>query len=88
MICQQTLERSTPRRRAIDKPTFVGSVTDLIVADRQSPGPRPQAFLVEQTPNRTLPTHRAGAGGLEVLVLQFPAVAADSFIDAMARPTD
>ena len=57
MICQQTLERSRPGRRAIDKPTFVGSVTDLIVADQKSPGPRPQAFLVEQTPNWTLPTH-------------------------------
>ena len=57
MICQQTLERSRLRRRAIDKPTFVGSVTDLSIADPQSPGPRPQAFLVEQSANWTLPTH-------------------------------
>ena len=31
---------------------------------------------------------RAGAGGLEVLVLQFPVAAASSFVEAMARPTD
>ncbi len=57
MICQQTLERSRQRRREVDKPQFVGAVTDLIVPDDASPAPRPQAFLVEQTPNWTLPTH-------------------------------
>ena len=57
LICQQTLERSRPGRRAVDKSTFVGAVTDLIVPDQQAPGPRPQAFLVEQTANWTLPTH-------------------------------
>lgn len=57
MICQQTLERSRAGRRAVAKPNFVGAVTDLIVPDDKSPAPRPQAFLVEQTPNWTLPTH-------------------------------
>ena len=57
MIRQQTLDRSRPGRRFIDKPTFVGNVTDLIVPDQHSPAPRPQAFLVEQTANWTLPTH-------------------------------
>ena len=57
MIRQQTLERSRPGRRRVDKPTFVGAVTDLIVPDDSAPAPRPQAFLVEQTANWTLPTH-------------------------------
>lgn len=57
LIRQQTLQRSRPGRRDVAKPTFVGAVTDLIVADDKSPAPRPQAFLVEQTPNWTLPTH-------------------------------
>jgi hypothetical protein len=57
LICQQTLERSLPGRRAVAKPTFVGAVTDLIVPDDSAPAPRPQAFLVEQTANWTLPTH-------------------------------
>lgn len=46
-----------PSRRDKVLPTFVGSVTDLIVADNASPAPRPQAFLVEQSPNWTLPVH-------------------------------
>lgn len=57
LICQQTLERSRPARRDVAKPTFVGAVTDLIIPDASSPAPRPQAFLVEQTANWTLPTH-------------------------------
>ena len=57
MICQQTLERSRPSRRDVAKPQFVGAVTDLIVPEAGSPAPRPQAFLVEQTANWTLPTH-------------------------------
>jgi hypothetical protein len=57
LICQQTLERSRRSSRKVDKPEFVGVVTDLIVPDRDSPTPRPQAFLVEQSPNWTLPTH-------------------------------
>jgi hypothetical protein len=57
LICQQTLERSRPNRRAIDLPQFVGAVTDLIVPDSASAAPRPQAFLVEQAPDWTLPTH-------------------------------
>jgi len=52
----QTLERAKPARRALDKPQFVGFVTDLIVSDAGA-RPRPQAFLVEQTPHWTLPTH-------------------------------
>lgn len=57
MICQQTLERSRSTRRDVVKPTFVGAVTDLIVPDDSAPAPRPQAFLVEQSANWTLPTH-------------------------------
>lgn len=57
LICQQTLERARPARREVAKPTFVGCVTDLIVPDESSPAPRPQAFLVEQSPHWTLPTH-------------------------------
>lgn len=52
----QTLERARPGRRTVDKPQFVGSVTDLIVPDAEGQI-RPQAFLVEQMPNWTLPTH-------------------------------
>ena len=57
LIVQQTLERARPARRDVAKPQFVGVVTDLILPDNASPAPRPQAFLVEQTPNWTLPTH-------------------------------
>ena len=57
MIVQQTLERAHPARRDVVKPQFVGVVTDLILPDNASPAPRPQAFLVEQTSNWTLPTH-------------------------------
>ena len=57
MICQQTLERARPSRRDVAKPTFVGAVTDLIIPDAGTPAPRPQAFLVEQAANWTLPTH-------------------------------
>ena len=39
------------------KQTFVGTVTDLIIPDASTPAPRPQAFLVEQSANWTLPTH-------------------------------
>ena len=57
MIYQQSVERARPARRAVAKPQFVGFVTDLIVPDEASVAPRPQAFLVEQSPNWTLPTH-------------------------------
>jgi hypothetical protein len=57
LICQQTLARARSNRREVDKPQFVGVVTDLIVPDSTAPAPRPQAFLVEQTANWTLPTH-------------------------------
>ncbi len=57
MIFQQTLERARPGRRAVAKPQFVGFVTDLIIPDQATSAPRPQAFLVEQSANWTLPTH-------------------------------
>jgi hypothetical protein len=57
LIVQQTLARAHPARRDVVKPQFVGVVTDLILPDNASPAPRPQAFLVEQTSNWTLPTH-------------------------------
>ena len=57
MIRQQTLEHCSANRRDVVKSSFVGAVTDLIVPDPSAPAPRPQAFLVEQTANWTLPTH-------------------------------
>lgn len=60
MIQHQTLALATAKpdtRKDFVKPQFVGSVTDLIVPQDDSPAPRPQAFLVEQTSNWTLPTH-------------------------------
>lgn len=57
MIRHQTLERARATRRDIAKPQFTGAVTELIVPDASAPAPRPQAFLVEQEPNWTLPTH-------------------------------
>ncbi|HYF19181.1 MAG TPA: hypothetical protein VEA40_15030 [Ramlibacter sp.] len=57
MIQQQTLEASRSRLRQVRNPQFVGQATDLIVPEVGAPAPRPQAFLVEQSPNWTLPTH-------------------------------
>ena len=57
LIVQRTLEHARSARREVAKPQFVGSVTDLIVPDNATPAPRPQSFLVEQSPNWTLPTH-------------------------------
>lgn len=57
MIQHQTLQRSSDQHRLVRKPQFVGEVYDLINPDQQSPAPRPQAFLVEQSANWTLPTH-------------------------------
>ena len=56
MIQMQTLERARSASRAVDKPQFEGVITDLIVSG-SSDRPRPQAFLVEQKSNWTLPTH-------------------------------
>ncbi|NTU79753.1 MAG: hypothetical protein HGA45_10190 [Chloroflexales bacterium] len=64
MIRQQTLERSRPNRRDVDKSTFVGAVTDLIIPDDMAPAPRPQApprpptsngAVRPPTPSRSLP---------------------------------
>jgi hypothetical protein len=57
VIQQQTLERARPAIRPVNKPQFIGQVTDLIVPQQSSPAPRPQAFLVEQVPHWTLPAH-------------------------------
>ena len=56
MIRARTWDEVRATRRANDKATFRGFVTDFIVPE---PGdePRPQAFLVEQNPNWVLPTH-------------------------------
>lgn len=45
--------------RVRNTPQFVGHITDLIVPEvtATSGSPRAQAFLVEQTPSWTLPTH-------------------------------
>lgn len=56
MISHQTLTQSRDRRRTVDKPQFVGFVTDMIVP-QPGPAPRPQAFLVEQRADWTLPPH-------------------------------
>lgn len=64
----QTLEKARTLEiacRARDTPQFVGNITDLIVPDFDvvaaipaiKGAPRAQAYLVEQTPNWTLPTH-------------------------------
>ncbi len=57
LIRHQTLARSRPSSREVAKPEFVGVITDLIVPHGEAPAPRPQAFLVEQRANWTLPTH-------------------------------
>jgi len=60
LIQHQTLERarSDPAtRREVRKPQFVGSVTELILPVDGRPAPRPQAFLVEQSPQWQLPAH-------------------------------
>ena len=57
MILYQGLDRANLPRRDVNKPQFVGSVTDLIVPREDSPAPRPQAFLVEQSPQWLLPPH-------------------------------
>ncbi len=57
MISQQTLDHARPSRTRVDKPEFAGFKTELINPELVSTTPRPQAFLVEQTSNWTLPTH-------------------------------
>lgn len=57
MIQHQTLDRSRAPTRQVRKAQFVGQVTDLILPDDGAPAPRPQAFLVEQSANWTLPPH-------------------------------
>ena len=56
MIRTCTWDEVRATRRQNDKATFRGFITDFIVSE---PGdqPRPQAFLVEQSPNWVLPTH-------------------------------
>ncbi|MGE4240339.1 hypothetical protein [Ramlibacter sp.] len=57
MIQFGNLDRSLGPSRVVRKAQFVGEVTNLIVPDKNSAAPRPQAFLVEQSANWTLPTH-------------------------------
>jgi hypothetical protein len=57
MTLQQSLEKVRTSRRRVQLPHFRGLVTDLIDAPMGSKLPRPQAFLVEQDPHWTLPTH-------------------------------
>jgi hypothetical protein len=60
VIQHQTLDsaRADPSaRRDVRKTQFVGSVTELILPVEGRPAPRPQAFLVEQSPNWQLPVH-------------------------------
>jgi hypothetical protein len=57
MIRYQALEREHLPRRDVSKAQFVGVVTDLITPQDNMPAPRPQAFLVEQTPNWSLTPH-------------------------------
>lgn len=57
MLLQQSLEAALPSRRRVQLPHFRGNVIDLIEPTEGSGLPRPQAFLVEQDANWTLPTH-------------------------------
>lgn len=58
MILQQSLEDSRSTYRRVELPHFRGAVIDFIEPPLSSPDlPRPQAFLVEQDPHCTLPTH-------------------------------
>lgn len=57
MIKQQSLEAMQHTRRRVQLPHFHGVVTDLISSPSESSLPSPQAFLVEQDPHWTLPTH-------------------------------
>lgn len=57
MIRHQALEREHLPHRDVNKAQFVGTVTDLISPNDDGPSPRPQAFLVEQTPNWSLTPH-------------------------------
>jgi hypothetical protein len=57
MIQYQALERGQLPRREVRKVQFVGDVTEMILPDNTALAPRPQAFLVEQSPNWTLPPH-------------------------------
>lgn len=57
MIQSQTLERARPGTRPLEKPTFVGHVTDFITSGGEHGLPRPQSFLVEQSAHWTLPIH-------------------------------
>jgi hypothetical protein len=52
----QSFKKALPTKRLVDKKEFKGYVTDLINSSL-CPSPVPQAFLVEQAPNWTLPTH-------------------------------
>ena len=56
MIRMQSWDNVKAARRALQKDTFDGFVTDFIVPDEAEPA-RPQAFLVEQKPNWVLPPH-------------------------------
>jgi hypothetical protein len=56
MIRTATWESARPGRRANDKATFRGFVTDFIVP-REGDALRAQAFLVEQNPGWVLPVH-------------------------------
>lgn len=57
MNLQQSLEKVRTSCRRVQLPHFRGLVTDLIDVPMGSELPRPQAFLVEQDPHWTLPTH-------------------------------
>ena len=57
MILQQSLESSRPTYRRVELPHFRGAVIDFIEPPPSQDLPRPQAFLVQQDPHCTLPTH-------------------------------
>ncbi|MGS0753592.1 hypothetical protein ACVBEH_01805 [Roseateles sp. GG27B] len=56
MQFKQSVALARQQSRAVSKAQFKGVVTDLFEA-AEGAVPRPQAFLVEQTSNWTLPTH-------------------------------
>lgn len=58
MFLQQSLEDCRSTYRRVELPHFRGSVIDFIEPPPSSQDlPRPQAFLVQQDPHCTLPTH-------------------------------
>ena len=57
MIRGESYEQAKGRRTNIDKATFQGFKTDYFNTSKEEVRPAPQAFLIDQVPNWTLPVH-------------------------------